>query len=273
MTTTKTTITLNPSQKIKGIVQNTFHSPHQIRASNQEHLQKNYSTQDSIPNDRVLFQSILEHSEPIPKSTDSEAHHNSPVIASVLKYCLNTQSKMADALAEIGSYLKELDEKPVSTPSSQKQTYVPKTYLNYSLSSTSTTKARETVSKKSSIELILSKLEDLKKEITAKICDFENTLSSSKTNLSAKMVDLNSQLDEFPETVSPKQPLSQIQQVQAPAQKISDKKYAIKASYAENIAFPYKSLTPKADFNKLCNDQTNEFFNSDKVQFSALLRH
>lgn len=122
------------------------------------------------------------------------------VLAHTLSYCLNTQSKMASMIEEIGLYLRDLSqENQLASANSQK-------HMSFAYSPThnfNTTTSRDKIAKKVSIQFILAGLDGLKKEITSKITDFEQKMLDFEAANKAPIRNYGGYLDETHRNVCP----------------------------------------------------------------------
>lgn len=103
-------------------------------------------------------------------------HMDFKALALGINFCLSNQSKMAEAIGEIGLCLRDLTSDPnaSSGPSSRKQV----TLQHSSSMNNSLIQSKEKNAKAPSIQAVISKLDALKREIASKISEFEHQLQN-----------------------------------------------------------------------------------------------
>lgn len=179
------------------------------------------------------------------------------IVVAAMNYCLNTQSIMANAISEIAQSLLEMKEEQTSAATyARNQLIMPQTArVNLAINQISN-KGKANTSKKCPLQLILSKFETLKKEITAKICELEGSLSAPESSDLTQSKLLNLQLDEFPKDTP--------QKAQTPVQKFCnlgiDKQ--IQGPHIQQIPPSQRFHTLPSDFESnyidLLNDNSNK---------------
>lgn len=119
-------------------------------------------------------------------------------ISLAVNYCLNTQSKIADTLAEIGQYLKALNEDSTnSNTQKQKQNILSPSASTIFATNRTPIKQEAGGSKKSSLQPILVKIEVLQKEICLKIREFDDRMLGSEGRNGNNVSGISSPLNEF----------------------------------------------------------------------------